>query len=641
MNRLKELINILNEANHAYYNLNKPMMKDIEYDELYDELVILENETGIVYPDSPTQNVGHTVVSQLKKVQHPKPLLSLDKTKSIDELKQFIGNQECVLMLKDDGLTTRLDYNKGGLVLGATRGNGSIGELITHNTKVIKNIPSRINDDKLSIVGESIITFDDFKVINSKLPEEDKYASERNLAAGSVRQLDSRVCAERNVKFLAFGVLDSNIDFKRKRDQLHYLGLLGFETTPYTIVNKDNVETAIEKLKSIASEHGIPIDGLVCTYDDLVYGESLGMTSKFPRHSLAFKFADTEYETEFLGIEANTTRTGMISLTGLFKPVDVDGVTVSRASLHNVDIFESLQLGVGDTITVRRANMVIPQIMDNLTRSNTIELPMECPVCKSKAEIKLLETARFLYCTNDDCQAKNIKKIVHFVSRDAMNIMGLSEATIEKFVDLGFVNSPVDLYSLHEHKNKIVKLDGFGLKSYNKLIDSIEKSKTVELANFIYAIGIKHVGKSTGKALAKQFDQNTLPKASLRELLKIDDIGDTVANSIVNWFADERNISLYNDLLNVGFEFKVPSVSKESNITGKVFVVTGSVLKFKNRKELQQVIETNGGKVAGSVSKATDFLLNNDTESSSSKSKKAKELGIPIINEQQFLELIK
>ena len=633
--RMKWLINKLNEANHAYYNLNKPIMTDREYDKLYDELLELEQKTGIVLSNSPTQNVGCEVVSKLNKVEHEIPLLSLNKTKNIYILKQFIGDRECVLSLKCDGLTTKLEYKNGELFRASTRGNGKVGEDITHNVRTYRNVPLRINDD-LVVVGESIITYDDFEKINETL--EEKYSNPRNLASGSVRQLDSKICAERNVRFLAFGLQNST--FSKKSDDLNYLQSLGFEVVPYYIVNKDNVEECIDKLKQIAEEKGIPIDGLVCTYNDNDYANSLGATSKHPKHSLAFKFDDEVYETRFIGVEANTTRTGMISLTGIFEPVDIDGVMVSRASLHNVDFFEWLKLGKGDIIKVRRSGMVIPQILDNLTKSNTIKLPDKCPVCGSKAVIKTQKEARFLYCPNDDCEAKLIKKIVHFVSRDAMNIVGLSEATIEKFVEMGFINSVVDLYSLEQHKNKIVKLNGFGVKSFNKLIQSIENSKTVNFANFIYALGIKNVGLTTAKTLAKHFDKDSLPKVTQRDLLKIGDIGEVVANSVVQWFANEKNMQLYRDLINIGFSFKIQEV-KDSPIAGKVFVITGSVEKFKNRKELQKLIEELGGKVSSSVSKTTDYLINNDVNSSSSKNVAAKKLGVPIISEDQFLDMIK
>lgn len=636
--RIKELIKTINEANYAYYNEANPIIPDKEYDQLYDELVELERLYGVTLSNSPTQNVGYEVVSKLNKVEHKTPLLSLDKTKEITELKKFIGNRECVMMLKMDGLTTKLVYDDGELNEGSTRGNGHIGESITHNVKTFKNIPLKISDD-LTVVGESIITYPDFIEINSKLPEEDKYKNPRNLASGSVRQLDGNVCSKRNVKFIAYGIQDNRT--KTKVEQLKYLESMGFEVVPYIPVNKDNVESSIDELRQIAEQKGFAIDGLVITYDDLNYGLSLGFTSKFPKHSIAYKFGDDLHETKFLGIELNTTRTGMVSITGLFEPVEIDGTTVTRASLHNVDIFESLELGVGDTVLVRKANMIIPQIMDNLTRSNTIVLSNECPMCGGELEIRTAKEARFLHCVNDNCAAKQQGKIEHFASRNAMNIVGLSEATVEKFVRCGFLKDVSDIYFLYEWENKIKHLGGCGNKSYDKLIQAIEQSKAVYFHSFIYGLGISNVGLGTAKILAKYYDEKSLPYANKIDLLRIDDIGDVVANSIVDWFLDDDNHKLYVKLINdVGFTFKKDEV-KESSITGKNFVVTGSVNIFKNRKELQKKIEDLGGKVVGSVSKTTNYLINNDVNSTSSKNKKAKDLGVPIITEEQFIDMIR
>lgn len=636
INRMKELIKILNQANHEYYNLNSSIYADEEYDNLYDELLELEHHAGIILSNSPTINVGYEVVSKLEKVQHNIALLSLNKTKETSELRKFIGDKYCVLMLKLDGLTTKTEYNKE-LKRGSSRGNGQIGEDITHNVMTFKNIPIHIHKES-TVIGESIITYDDFEEINSQLPVEEKYKNPRNLASGSVRQLDGNICAKRNVKFIAYGMQKSNHD--TKVEQLKELEELGFEVVPYVLVNKDNFESAIDMLRKLASDRGYPIDGLVCTYNDIKYGESLGSTSKFPHHSLAFKFGDELHETKFLGIEANTTRTGMISLTGIFESVEIDGTEVSRASLHNVDIFESLQLGKGDTILVRKANMIIPQVMDNLTRSNTTQLPTECPDCGSKAEIRSTKEARFLYCTNDNCSAKLVQKISHFVSRDCMNIVGLSEATIEKFVDLKLIHSPVDLYYLDQCRSEIINLDGFGKKSYDKLRESIINSLNVDFANFINALGIPNVGKTTAKVLAKHFDETTFSLAISSELISIQDIGEVVANSITEWFNNVHNTNLYYELLDVGFNFKKQQEVKESSISGKTFVVTGSVEKFSNRKELSKKIEELGGKVSGSVSAKTDYLINNDTESNSSKNVAAKKLNIPIISEEQFIEMI-
>lgn len=638
--RIRNLIKVLNEANDTYYNSNNPLLTDKEYDHLFDELLQLEKETGIVYGNSPTQNVGYEVKSKLNKVEHPRPLLSLDKTKELEELRQFIGNKECVLSLKCDGLTSRIIYENGEISLGATRGNGQIGEEITHNVKTFTNLPLSSNED-FSVVGESIITFSDFQKINSRFTDDEKYKSARNLASGSVRQLDSQICSQRHVQFLAFGLLASPHNFTTREEQLLYLQDQGFDLAPYVVTNKEHVEQDIIYLKDLATQYDIPIDGLVCTYNDIIYAESLGFTSKFPKHSIAFKFEDDTYETTFLGVEANTTRTGMISLTGLFEPVDIDGVTVSRASLHNVDLFEGLQLGLGDTITVRRANMVIPQVMDNLTRSNTIELPKVCPSCGSNAVIRTAKEARFLYCSNEQCTSLIGKRIEHFVSRDAMNIQGFSEATINKFIEKGFIKSISDIYQLSQHENEIVKMDGFGRKSYDRLINAIEESKQTKFENLIYALGIPNVGKGTAKLLAKGHNTESLLHAEKRSLLQLDDVGNVVADSIVYWFNKEDNRNLYNNLVtNCGLEFKQQETVMESSISGKVFVVTGSVHTFANRKELQAKIEQLGGKVSGSVSTKTDWLLNNDSTSTTGKNKKAIELGIPIITEDQFISMI-
>lgn len=634
---IKKLVNEINRHCDLYYNKNRPEITDSEFDNLYDELLELERVTGIVMSNSPTINVGYDVVSKLNKVEHTFPLLSLNKTKSLDELRRFIGNHECLMMLKMDGLTTKLVYNDGDLKQGSTRGSGVIGEDITHSVKTFKNIPLKTNYD-LTVIGESIITFQDFNKINSTLNEDDKYRNPRNLASGSVRQLDSNICAKRNVKFIAYGVQDDI--GKTKSDQLEYLEALGFEVVPYFIVNRVNFEDKIEILKNIAQEKGFAIDGLVISINNISVAKNMGYTSKFPKSAIALKFGDDLHETTFIEVEYNTTRTGQISLTGIFEPVEIDGTSVGRASLHNVDIFESLQLGKGDTILVRKANMIIPQVMDNLTRSNTVELIDECPVCKNKAEVRHLKDSRQLFCTNDDCVAKNIGKIAHFVSRNSMNIVGLSEATIEKFVQCGFINDVADIYYLDDYAKEICKMNGFGRKSYEKLVKSIQDSTNVDLANFINALGIPNVGLSTAKTLAKNYDEISFQHANKIDLLVLDDIGDTVANSIVNWFKNDTNVELYARLVDdIGFNFKKNEV-KESSITGKSFVVTGSVNVFKNRKELQKRIEELGGVVKSSVSKDTDYLINNDNMSSSSKNVTAKKLNVPIITEEEFIKLI-
>jgi DNA ligase (NAD+) len=641
---MKVLVDLLNQANDAYYNKQNPIMSDATYDEYYDELLQLEKITGIIFSNSPTQKVGYEVKSKLEKVSHPIPLLSLDKTKDIEKLKKWMGNHECIISLKLDGLTTKLNYKNQTLKLGATRGNGEIGEDVTHNAKVINGVPLKIPTyESLSLVGESIITFKDFNTINEKLLEEERYASPRHLASGSLRQLDSKICAERNVKYFAFALLESEHKFQTKSEQLNYLKSQGFNVVPFVVTNKDNVEDHIEALIVQAHEADLPIDGLVISYNDVAYAESLGRTSKFPRHSLAFKLTDEILDTTYLGTEYNTTRTGMISITALFEPVEVDGVTLERASLHNVDIFESLQLGRGDTIQVYKANQVIPQVYDNLTRSNTEKLISNCPTCNHPVEIRKPKEARFLYCTNPNCPAKLLQRLVHFVSRNAMNIEGLSEATLEKFIEQGFINEFADIYRLEQYKKEIIQMDGFGLKSYNNLIKAIEKSKEVELHNFIFALGIPKVGLSNAKLLSKElnYDFDKLWGINFNQLIKIEGFGEEISKSIISFFNNQNNIKELENLREY-IVFKKPQPAQQnSSISGKTFVVTGDVHVFANRKELQAKIESLGAKCASSVSTKTDYLINNDINSSSSKNKKAKELGIPIITEEEFIKMIK
>ncbi len=632
---MKRIIELLNNANHAYYNLNRPIMTDTEYDKLYDDLLKLENETGIVLSNSPTQNVGYEVVSKLEKVNHDIPMLSLNKTKDLDELEKFIGDHDCILSLKLDGLATKIEFKDNRLVKGATRGSGTIGELITHNIPAYQNVPLTCSQD-VTVVGESIITSEDFESINDKLPEEEKYSNSRNLVSGSVRQLDSKICKQRNVRFIAYGIQNEN---GTKQEHLRQLRDLGFDVVPFIKVNKNNYIDGVSRLKLLAEELGYPIDGLVCTYNDLSYGKSLGNTSKFPRHSIALKSSDSEYETIFRGVETNTTRTGIVSLVGLFDPVDIDGAMVSKASLHNVDIFEDLELGVGDTITVRRANMVIPQVTDNLTRSGTYQLPDKCPSCGERVTIQQQKEARFLYCPNDNCKAKLVQKVVHFASRDAMNITGLSEATAEKFIELGFIKDLSDIYSLENFEEKIVKMEGFGEKSYKKLIQSINTSKDTDFYRFLYGLGIPNVGRTAGKALSEHFNADTFIKLTIEDLRQIKGLGQVLSMNILKWVEVDKNKELYTKLLSKGISFKKAKVAGDL-LSGKTFVVTGKVNHFKNRKELQAKIEDLGGKVTGSVSSSTNFLLNNDIDSSSSKNKSAKKLGIPIISEEDFLHMI-
>ncbi len=645
MERMKELINILNKASYEYYQNNSSKLSDFEYDKLYDELVNLEKNTGIVLANSPTQNVGYTVLSNLTKIKHDEKILSLDKTKEPEKLKSWLENKEGMLSWKLDGLTIVLKYNNGELVQAITRGNGEVGEDITHNAKVFKNIPLKISyKDELVVRGEGIISFSDFKRINEELDEDESYKNPRNLCSGTVRQLNSEICAKRNVMFYGFTVFKSNgVDFgDKKSNQLLWLKSLGFDTVYNKIVNADNIIESIYEFENKIPENDFATDGLVLTYDSISYSSSLGTTAKFPKDSIAFKWKDETAETVLRNIEWNTSRTGLINPVAVFDSVELEGTTVNRASVHNVSILEDLKLGIGDTIKVYKANMIIPQIAENITKSSNYEIPTNCPVCGGETEVRTIRDGKALYCTNPNCSAQRIRSLSHFVSRDAMNIEGFSEETIKKFVEKGFISDYTDIYSIEKFAEDIKNMDGFGEKSYNNLIKSIENSKKPELPNFIYALGINHVGLSNAKLLCKNinYDINKLFTISQQELVEIDGFGDVIAHSICSYFSDSKNKELIDKILNIiSFaEVYVSSELENINVKEKTFVITGDLNEFKNRKELQGKIEALGGKVTGSVTKKTDYLINNDILSESSKNKKAKELGIPIITEEQFIK---
>ncbi len=644
VDRIKELVDILNKAGRSYYSEGTEIMSNFEYDSLYDELVKLEKETGYVKSDSPTVNVGYEVLSELPKERHERPMLSLDKTKEPEVLRDWLKDQKGLLSWKLDGLTIVLTYDNGELVKAVTRGNGEVGEIITPNARMFKNIPVVIPyKGKLVLRGEAIITYSDFERINEQIPEADaKYKNPRNLCSGSVRQLNNKITKERNVRFFAFSlVLAENVDFENSRKkQFEWLKKQGFDVVEYKEVDKDNILETITWFEKNIEHNDFPSDGLVILYDDIAYGDSLGRTAKFPRNSMAFKWTDETAKTNLLQIEWSASRTGLINPVAIFDTVELEGTKVSRASVHNISIMEGLELGVGDEILVFKANMIIPQIADNLTRSSNIVIPDRCPVCNQKTEIRDLNGVKSLYCTNPKCQAKHVKSFSHFVSRDALNIDGLSEATLEKFIQKGFLRSFKDLYHLEEYRDEIITMEGFGEKSYNNLIDSIEKSRKTTLAKLIYGLGIDNIGLSTAKIIVKQLDNDSqkVVMADEEELTGIEGIGEVIAASFVNYFKDEENVKLYNSILSE-LELVVEDNMAGDSLAGKTFVITGSVEHFANRNELKEYIESLGGKVTGSVTKNTSYLINNDITSSSSKNKTAAKLNVPVITENDFLEL--
>lgn len=646
MERMKELIEILTKASKAYYQEDREIMSDFEYDKLYDELNALEKETGIILSNSPTQKVGHQVLSSLKKIRHESPMLSLDKTKEVNALESFLGNNKGILSYKMDGLTVVLTYKNGELIQAVTRGNGEIGEDITHNAKFFKNIPLKISfKEELVIRGEAVISFKDFNIINEKLTPEDQYKNPRNLCSGTVRQLNSEISASRNVNFIAFALVKANgQDFgDDKESRFKWLENLGFECVERKNVTSANIAETVKEFEEKIPSNRFATDGLVLTFSSVAYSQSLGTTAKFPRDSIAFKWADELAETTLINVDWNTSRTGLINPIAVFEPVELEGTTVERASLHNLSIIENLQLGLGDKITVYKANMIIPQVAEDLTKSNNLEIPAVCPVCGEDTEIIALRDGKALKCPNPNCKAQRISSLEHFVSRDALNIEGFSEATIEKFIEKGFIDNYTDIFKLEKYKDEIISMEGFGEKSYTNLIAAIDKSKNVALPNFIYALGINNVGLSNAKLLCKKCNNSLeeIRKADFETLISIDGFGDVIADSIVKYFGHQKNNDLINDVLNYLNFTATEYNDKDLKLDNITFVVTGDVHIYKNRKELQSVIEKLGGKVTTSVSVKTNYLINNDINSSSSKNKKAKELGIPIISEEDFEEMIK
>lgn len=644
MQRMKELVTLLNEASRAYYQEDREIMSNQQYDELYNELEALEKETGIILSNSPTQNVGFESVDFLPKETHPSPMLSLDKTKDTGALGDFIGNHPTLLSWKMDGLTIVLTYENGTLQKAVTRGNGVVGEVVTNNARTFANLPLQISyKGTLVLRGEAIITYSDFEKINNEIADIDaKYKNPRNLCSGSVRQLNNEITAKRHVRFYAFSLVQADgVDFNNSNEQkMLWLKEQGFEIVEYKMVTKDTLEEAIQYFSQKIVHNDFPSDGLVALYDDIQYGESLGTTAKFPRNAYAFKWADEMRETHLLEIEWSPSRTGLINPVAIFEPVELEGTTVSRASVHNISIVKSLALGIGDCITVYKANMIIPQIAENLTRSGNLIIPDICPVCGGPAKILCTNDVETLNCMNPDCQAKKIKSFTHFVSRDAMNMDGMSEATLEKFIAHGFIHEYADIFTLSDYRDKIVEMDGFGQKSYEKLMTGIKKSATTTLPHFIYSLGILNIGLANAKVLSKEFDHNLdkLRHATVDELSSIDGIGPVIAKTFVDYFTDEAHNKIVDRLL-THITLEKPETATDLSLEGKVFVITGSVEHFANRNELKAFIESKGGKVTGSVTGKTSYLINNDTTSNSSKNKKAKELGIPILSEKDFLEM--
>ncbi len=644
--RMLELVELLNRARRAYEQEDTEIMSNYEYDKLYDELQGLEAELGTTLASSPTIHVGYEVQSELPKERHESPMLSLDKTKEVSRLKEFLGSQEALLSWKLDGLTIVLTYQDGTLQKAVTRGNGEIGEVITNNAKVFQNLPLHISyKGELILRGEAVIRYQDFERINAEIEDVDaKYKNPRNLCSGSVRQLSNEVTAKRNVRFFAFSLVRAEgVEFENSRArQFEWLSNQGFEVVEHHLVTAETIESEVAWFAEKIVDNEFPSDGLVLVYNDIAYGQSLGRTAKFPRDSFAFKWADEVRETTLKEIEWSPSRTGLINPVAVFEPVELEGTTVSRASVHNISIMEELELGVGDTIQVYKANMIIPQIAENLTRSGTCQIPEHCPVCGGITRISMVNDTRMLYCTNPQCQAKQVKSFALFVSRDAMNIEGLSEATLEKFIDRGFVKDFTDIFHLDRYEEEIKKMEGFGEKSYVNLQKSVEHARKTTLPKLLYSLGIANIGLANAKMICKALenDPQKLPDATVEELGAIPGVGEVIAQSYVAYFTEEKHCKLYKELLR---EVEIPQETGEAEtpiLEGKNFVITGSVHHFANRAEVKELIEKKGGKVTGSVTSKTDYLINNDVESTSSKNKKARELGIPILSEEAFLKMI-
>ncbi len=644
--RMLELVELLNRARRAYEQEDTEIMSNFEYDRLYDELAGLERELGTTISSSPTIHVGYEVLSELPKEQHERPMLSLDKTKETEQLREFLGDKKAVLSWKLDGLTIVLTYREGSLLKAVTRGNGEVGEVITNNAKVFVNLPLHIPyKGELILRGEAVISYRDFEKINDEIEDVDaKYKNPRNLCSGSVRQLNNEITAKRNVQFYAFSLVQAEgVDFKNSRFyQMEWLKEQGFSVVENHLVTNSTVEEEVKWFESHIKENEIPSDGLVLIYDDIAYGQGLGATAKFPRDSIAFKWADEIRETTLREIEWSPSRTGLLNPVAIFEPVELEGTTVSRASVHNISIMEELELGIGDRIKVYKANMIIPQIAENLTRSGVKDVPKVCPVCGGKTKISMENETKALFCTNPKCQAKHLKSFVLFVSRDAMNIEGMSQATLEKFIINGFVKDFTDIFHLDRYEEQIKNMEGFGEKSYDNLIRNVEQARQTTLAKLVYSLGIPNIGLANAKMICKAFDNQPerLINATEEELDEISGIGGVIAHVFVEYFSDKENKDLFRRLL---LEVEIPEEAEQAEkqtFENMNFVVTGTVKHFSNRREIKEQIEKKGGKVTGTVTSKTNYLINNDVESVSSKNKKAKELGIPIISEEEFLKML-
>lgn len=642
--RIKYLVETLNKASKAYYAQDKEIMSNYEYDKLYDELVELEAETGVILSDSPTVNVGYEAVDELPKERHESPMLSLGKTKSREELQEWLQGNPAILSWKLDGLTIVLTYREGKLAKAVTRGNGEIGEVVTNNARTFKNLPVKIGfQGELVLRGEAVITYSDFEGINSQIEDaEAKYKNPRNLCSGSVRQLNNEITAKRNVRFYAFTLVKAEgMEFSNSKEkQFGFLKEQGFAVVDYRMVTEENIQDAIADFEKRIADYDIPSDGLVLTYEDIAYGKSLGRTAKFPRDSIAFKWADELRETTLKEIEWSASRTGLINPVAIFEPVELEGTTVSRASVHNISILKSLKLGLGDRITVYKANMIIPQIAENLTESDSVEIPKICPVCGGKTEIRQVNEVQSLYCTNDTCAAKRIKAFTLFVSRDALNIEGLSEATLEKWIDRGYIKEYADLFHLERYREEIVQMEGFGEKSYANVMENIGKARNTTLPRVLYGLGIANIGVANAKMLCRHFayDFEKMKHADAEELSAIDGVGEVIATAFAEYMKQRENLEKIENLRKE-LQIETPRIEEDSQtLAGKVFVITGSLEHYASRNEMKVVIEEKGGKVTASVTGKTDCLINNDITSASSKNKKAKELNVPILTEDEFIQ---